>query len=142
MTDSNDSTRPARHGGTALRQWRDWAVLTGRLLLSVLFLGGAAQKITDPGPAMALLTMRGLPEALLWPALAYNLIAGLALVLGWRMMPVALSLAAYCGATSWFHLQPDDTWQMTIFVKNWSTAGGCLVLAAYGAGRFSLDARR
>ena len=30
---------------------------------------------------------------------------------------------------------------MTIFVKNWSIAGGFLMLAAFGPGRYSIDAR-
>jgi putative oxidoreductase len=38
--------------------------------------------------------------------------------------------AAYCAATSLFHLQPQDGWQMSIFVKNWAIAGGLLSLAA------------
>jgi putative oxidoreductase len=28
---------------------------------------------------------------------------------------------------------------MSIFVKNWAIAGGCLVLAAHGAGRYVLN---
>ncbi|MDT0683796.1 DoxX family protein [Roseicyclus sp. F158] len=119
----------------------DLATLLGRILIALLFLGGGVQKISDPEPARALLAMRGLPEALLWPALAFNLAAGLALTLGWRTGPVAALLAAYCAVTSWFHWQPEDPWQITIFVKNWAIAGGCLVLAAHGAGRFALDAR-
>ena len=42
---------------------------------------------------------------------------------------VALSLAAYCAVTSVFHFIPGDPWQMSIFVKNWAIAGGCLALA-------------
>jgi putative oxidoreductase len=35
--------------------------------------------------------------------------------------------------TSWFHLLPDDPWQMSIFVKNRAIAGGLLVLASQPA---------
>ena len=48
--------------------------------------------------------------------------------------PVALGLAAYCGVTSVFHLIPSDPWQMSIFVKNWSIAGGCLCAGGGGVG--------
>jgi putative oxidoreductase len=120
----------------------DIVVLAGRWLLAVLFLGGAAQKIADPGPAMALLAGRGLPEALIWTALLYNALAGLALVAGVAVRPVAVSLAVYCGATSLFHFIPEDPWQMSIFVKNWAIAGGCLVLAAHGPGRYALGGRQ
>ena len=106
-----------------------WLLRAARWLIAALFLGGAVQKALSPGDAQALLAMRGLPEVLVWPALAYNAAAGLALVLGFALRPVALSLAAYCAVTSVFHLQPDDPWQMSIFVKNWAIAGGCLALA-------------
>ena len=118
--------------------WRDGALLGARLLMAVLFLGGAAQKWLSPGDVEGLLAGRGLPEWLLWPAMLFDLGAGVALVLGLWTVPTALALAAYCGATSVFHLIPADPWQMTIFVKNWAIAGGCLALAAAGPGRIAL----
>jgi putative oxidoreductase len=116
----------------------DALVLAGRLLLAALFLGGAAQKALDPGPVMDLLAGRGLPAALVWPALAFNAAAGAALALGVATRPGAGLLALYCMGVSVFHLIPDDPWQMSIFVKNWAIAGGLLVLAAHGAGRHAL----
>ena len=106
------------------------ARLGARWLIATLFAAGAAQKALDPSGAGVLLTDRGLPFALVWPALAFNAAAALALVAGWRTAEWALALAAYCAATSVFHLVPDDPWQMSIFVKNWAIAGGCLALFA------------
>ncbi|EYD72427.1 DoxX family protein [Limimaricola hongkongensis] len=116
----------------------DWLLLVGRLLLAGLFLGGAAQKAFDPAQVAVLLSGWHLPGLLVWPALAYNAAAGLALVFGAAVRPVALSLALYCAVTSLFHFLPDDPWQMTIFVKNWAIAGGCLALAVAGAGRIAV----
>ncbi len=116
----------------------DLAVLAGRVLIALLFLGGAVQKGTEPGAVEGLLAGFGMPEWLVWPALAFNLFAGLALVAGIWVRPVAVVLAAYCAFTSIFHYIPADPWQMTIFVKNWAIAGGCRVLAAHGPGRFAL----
>lgn len=109
--------------------WERAALLAGRALIAALFAAGAVQKALDPGAAGTLLTGRGLPEWLVHGAMAFNAAAALALLAGWRMVPVALSLALYCGATSVFHWVPDDPWQMSIFVKNWAIAGGCLCLA-------------
>lgn len=120
----------------------DIAVLVGRCLIACLFLAGAVQKVLDPGSSMALLTDRGLPDLLVWPALGFNALAGLALVAGWAVRPVAALLALYCGVTSLFHFLPDDPWQMSIFVKNWAIAGGCLVLAAHGPGRYVLGGHK
>ena len=105
-------------------------MLAGRVLIALLFVAGTLQKALDPGPAGLLLSQRGLPEALVWPALAFNAAAAAALIAGWRLWEWGLALAAYCAATSLFHLVPDDPWQMSIFVKNWAIAGGCLCLAA------------
>jgi putative oxidoreductase len=85
-----------------------------------------------------LLAARGWPIWLVWPALAFNLLAGVALVIGVAVRPVAALLAAYCALTSLFHYIPGDPWQMSIFIKNWAIAGGCLILAAHGAGRYAL----
>ena len=108
------------------------------MLIAALFFGGAVQKTLDPAAAQGLLADRGWPDWLIWPALAFNAAAGLALVTGIAMEPAALALAAYCAVTSLFHFLPDDPWQMTIFVKNWAIAGGCLVLAAGGGGAWRL----
>jgi putative oxidoreductase len=100
------------------------------MLIAALFAAGAVQKALAPGAAQGLLAGLGLPPWLVWPALALN--AALAAGLLWSptVRVAALAAAAYCGATSLFHLQPGDGWQMSIFVKNWAIAGGLLVLAA------------
>lgn len=120
----------------------DIAVLTGRILIALLFIGGAAQKLGDPAPVTELLAGRGLPDWLVWLALGFNALAGLALILGVQVRAVAAALAAYCAVTSVFHFLPEDPWQMTIFVKNWAIAGGCVVLAAHGPGRWALQRDR
>lgn len=115
------------------------AVFAGRLLIAALFLGGAVQKASSPEGATALLAAWQLPGWLIWPALAFNALAGIALLFGVWTRPVAFLLAAYCGVTSVFHYIPADPWQMTIFVKNWAIAGGCLVLAVHGPGAWALQ---
>ena len=119
-------------------RFENTALLAARLLIAVLFVGGAVQKSLSPEGAQALLTGFNLPIILVWPALAFNALAGMALIAGVGVRPVALLLAGYCGLTSVFHYLPDDPWQMTIFVKNWAIAGGCLALAVAGSGRFAV----
>ena len=107
-----------------------WMYFCARVLVAQLFILGAVQKLLDPGPAQTLLAGLGLPGMLVWPALVFNAAVGVALIAGLHVRPVAVAAAAYCGSTSVFHLVPEDPWQMTIFVKNWAIAGGCLALAA------------
>lgn len=111
-----------------------WTDRAGRALIAALFAAGAAQKAADPAAVMGLLAGSGLPVWLVWPAAAFNAAGALALVAGWQRAATGLALAAYCGVTSFFHLIPDDPWQMSIFVKNWAIAGGLLVFAASGSG--------
>jgi putative oxidoreductase len=111
--------------------------LTGRILIALLFLGGAAQKLGDPAPVRAMIASIGLPTWLVWPTAAFNLIAALGLIFGPGVRIWALILAAYCILTSYFHFQlRADPWQITLMVKNWSIAGGLLILAAQGPGRY------
>nr|WP_249218988.1 DoxX protein [Loktanella sp. SALINAS62] len=105
-------------------------------------IGGAVNKAVGPDGASALLTGGGLPQALVWPALAFNVVTGMALWLGIGVRSVAVIVAGYCALTSFFHLSiylsQDDAWQLTIFVKNWSVAGGCLALSVAGSGAWAL----
>lgn len=116
--------------------------LIGRLLIAILFLGGAVQKVADPSPVVLMINSLGLPDWLVWPIAALNLVGGLCLIFGPKVQTWALVLAAYCILTSWFHWQlRADPWQITIMVKNWSIAGGLCILAAQGPGRFFVSNR-
>lgn len=98
--------------------------------MAILFLAGAAQKAVEPSAAQGLLAGFGLPGWMVWPAMAFNALAALFLIANRCVRPVGRVLALYCAATSFFHLVPSDPWQISIFVKNWALAGGCLVLAS------------
>lgn len=123
-------------------QFRDACDLLGRVLIAALFLGGAAQKANDPAPVMTLLAGVGLPSLLVWPALVLNAVIGVALIIGVQVRGVAFVAALYCIFTSWFHYWPNDPWQMTIFIKNWAIAGGCLILSTHGARAWALQPNR
>ncbi|MBF9032386.1 DoxX family membrane protein [Rhodobacterales bacterium HKCCE3408] len=110
----------------------------GRAFIAFLFLAGFVQKLIDPASGAELLALLSLPGWLIWPAAVFNLAAGVALLAGVAVRPVALALAAYCVATSAFHLALQDPWQTTIAVKNWTIAGGCLILAVHGPGPWRL----
>lgn len=111
-----------------------WLHRIGRSLIAVLFLLGAVQKVADPTPVMEMIAGLGMPSVLVWPLALFNLAAGAALIIGFRLRPLAIVLAAYCMGTSYFHFIPADGWQMSIFVKNWAIAGGLLILAAQPQG--------
>ena len=116
---------------------RDVMNLVGRCLIALLFLGGFVQKVTDPAPVVQMITEIGLPDWLVWPVAVFDLVAAAGLIFGPGVEVWAFAMALYCLFTSYFHWQlRADPWQVTIMVKNWSIAGGLLVLAAAGPGRF------
>ncbi len=104
--------------------------LLGRILIAALFVAGAVQKAMAPEAAQGLLTGFGLPVWLVWPALALNAGLAIGLLVPRTVYVASLVAAGYCGFTSLFHFQPQDGWQMSIFIKNWAIAGGLIVLAA------------
>jgi len=124
--------------------------LVGRLLLAVLFLPAGIGKISGFAGTVGYIASKGLPMPSVGAAIALvvEIVGGLALIFGFGTRIAALVLAVFTLAASvFFH----NYWgvpaeqamvQQLMFFKNIAVVGGLLVLAAFGAGSFSLDARR
>lgn len=117
-------------------------VLVGRILLSIIFIVAGFGKLTGAAGFAGYLGSLGIPGGI---AMAYliglfELAGGLAILVGFGTRIAGYALAAFCVATGVVaHLGPD---QSTALMKNLGLAGGYLVLAAAGAGAYSVDARR
>jgi putative oxidoreductase len=115
----------------------------GRLLLSVMFILGGIGKFGDLAGTGAYMQSAGVPSALALPAAAFELLAGLAILIGWQTRAVALLLAGFCILTALlFHRDFANQMMMIMFMKNLGLAGGFLTLYAHGAGALSFDARK
>ncbi|WP_457106883.1 DoxX family protein [Methylobacterium sp. P5_C11] len=119
--------------------------VTGRILMSAIFLVSGAGKLAAPAATLATIEAAHLPL----PPVAYaaattvEVVGGLLLVAGYRTRLVALALALFAVATAvTFHAALGDQNQMFHFLKNLAMAGGLLQVAAFGAGPISFDARR
>jgi putative oxidoreductase len=125
-------------------------VLVGRVLLSFMFIMAGFSKLGDVSGTMAYTASGGIPGFLGVPAIALEILGGLAVLVGWQTRWAALALAAFCVAAGFlFHYVPAQSLQgmeqfaqMSAFYKNVTIAGGFLVLAAFGPGAYALDARR
>ncbi|OAG74240.1 DoxX family protein [Gluconobacter japonicus] len=128
---------------------RDALLLSGRLLMAVLFLVMGWGKLADFQSAVSYMVQTGAPLPTLSAVLAIvvELGAGLALITGVLVEPVAIILAIYTVITG---LIGHHFWTMSgmlrydmmiHFYKNISIAGGLLILASAGAGRFALRLR-
>jgi putative oxidoreductase len=81
--------------------------------------------------------------ALAWATAIFEVVAGIAILVGFQTRLASLALAAFCiVAAAIFHNNFGDQVQMILFMKNITIAGGFLVLAQAGAGSISVDARR
>jgi len=116
------------------------ALAAGRLLLAALFILEGWSKVRGYGAAVAYMDRFGVPSVLLPAVIALELGAGLMIALGWQTRLAAFALAVFCiSAAVLFHNQLLDRGQLLHFEKDLAIAGGLLVLAVAGAGRWSVD---
>ncbi|QAY78747.1 DoxX family protein [Sphingosinicella sp. BN140058] len=119
--------------------------LAGRIGLAAIFVLSGISKLTAPDPTIGYIASAGLPfpTLALAGAVFVELVGGLLLIAGYRTRLVAAALAGFSLVTALaFHADFADQNQFIHFFKNVAMAGGLLQVAAFGAGRFSLDARR
>ena len=125
-------------------------LFVGRLTLAALFLPAGLSKITGFGGTVGYIESVGLPLAALGAAMAIavEVVGGAALILGLFTRMAALVLAAFTLLASvFFHAywaMPADQvfMQQLLFYKNIAVVGGLLILAAQGAGQWSIDHHR
>ncbi|CAI8836004.1 putative oxidoreductase [Pseudomonas sp. IT-P253] len=121
------------------------ASLIGRILLSAIFILSGFSKLAAPAMMIGYISSVGLPlpQLALAAAIIVEIGGGLALIAGYRTRTVAAVLALFSVFTALaFHSALGDQNQFIHFFKNIAMAGGLLQVVAFGAGRFSLDARR
>lgn len=140
---SNAQSTPSEHSRSEVTQAS--ASLIGRILLSAIFILSGMSKLAAPAMMIGYIGSVGLPFPQLALALAVivEIGGGLALIAGYRTRTVAAVLALFSVVTALaFHSALADQNQFIHFFKNIAMAGGLLQVVAFGAGRFSLDARR
>ena len=121
--------------------------LIGRLLLAALFLPAGLSKIGGFEGTVGYIASAGLPMPQLAAvvAIAVEILAPIALILGWGTRWAALVLAVFTlVATLGFHnfwAMPAEQvmMQQLMFFKNIAIAGGFLALAYFGAGPLAID---
>ncbi|MGC4396220.1 DoxX family protein [Hydrogenophaga sp. T2] len=124
--------------------------LIGRILLAILFVPAGFSKIGGFAGTVGYATAMGLPLPTVGvaAALVIELFGGLALLIGYRTRVAAIALAVFTLVASFFfHAYwavpaEQQMVQQLMFFKNIAIVGGLLAFAAFGAGGFSLDAKR
>ncbi|MDQ0454957.1 DoxX family protein [Rhizobium paknamense] len=133
-------------------------ILLARILLSAIFILSGFGKLADPAGTAGMITQAGMPAATVLAYLAglFELVTGLAVLIGFQTRLAGWALALFCIFTGVvFHGHainvpgfPDaangylSVMNQIMFMKNITLAGAYILLATYGPGAYSLDARR
>jgi putative oxidoreductase len=111
--------------------------------LTAGMMGGAPPQMVDgrmfpPVPPLITFPM---PELFLAASLTLDIVGALLIMVGWRTRAVAVLLAGYCVlAMAIYHGRIDSVADLMPLLRNMPLVGGLLVLAAVGAGAWSVDA--
>lgn len=116
------------------------SLLLGRLLMAAIFISAGYSKIGGYEATQAYMASAGVPGMLLPLVILAELGGGLALLAGFltRLASVGLAVFTVIAALA-FHANFADQMQQILFMKNLAMAGGLLILAVHGPGRWSLD---
>lgn len=133
-------------------------LLFARILLAVIFIMAGGSKLADISQTVGMIQNAGLPAAnlLAWLAAIFELVAGIAILIGFQTKITAWLLAAFCViAGVVFHSGPIvvpgfsdganamlTTFNQIMMMKNLAMAGGFLALSISGPGAWSVDGRR
>jgi len=112
-------------------------------VLALLFFVSATTKVTETAGIEGYMQAYGVPGILMWPAAAWEYIAGALLLVGLYLRQGSVLLAGWCVLTAViFHTKFSDLDQLMNFFENMTTAGGFLILAKRGSWGASVDAHR
>lgn len=117
--------------------------LVGRALLALLFIPAGFSKIAGFAGAVGYAAAKGvpLPEVAIAVAIAVELGLGLLLLIGFQTRWAALGIAFFTFVISFIFHPLSDPSQAQAFFKNMAVVGGLLTITAWGAGRWSVDAK-
>jgi putative oxidoreductase len=123
------------------------STLTGRILLSLIFLLSAAGKAFGFSATAGMMSQKGFPAASIFlaGAIALELLGGLSVLTGYKARLGAAALIFFLIPTTlifhnfWAFQGMEQQMQMTNFLKNVAIAGGLFLVVAFGPGRLSID---
>ncbi len=124
-------------------------ILLARILLMILFIVSGWSKLTGFSGTVGYLESLGVPAPMLAAAIAVimEFFVALLIVVGFYTRPLALLFALFTVGTAvighgfWTMAGAEQAANMTQFLKNMSIAGGLLLLAITGPGKYSLDGK-
>jgi putative oxidoreductase len=116
-------------------------LLASRVLLAWIFVHEGVFLATNFGAASASMAKSGVPAPALVATVGLQLVAGIAIAVGWHARLGAAALGLFCLATAIsFHTNFANRNELLHFEKDLAIAGGMFVLMLRGAGGYSVQA--
>ena len=112
----------------------------GRIFLSTLFLFEAIRKFFYQDETIEYMESFGVPELFFYPSIFFEIIIPTLLIIGFKTRIVALLMFLFTITVSViFHTDFSNHMQIIVFLKNFSIAGGFLIIASYEAKMCTID---
>jgi len=127
-----------RSPGIQITTIENGVLLASRLLLAWIFVHESVFLVTNFAVASASMAKFGVPAPALTATIGLQLVAGMAIAVGWHARLGAAALALFCVATAiLFHTNFANRNELLHFEKDLAIAGGMFILMLRGAGRYS-----
>ena len=112
----------------------------GRIFLSTLFLFEGVKKLFYQDETIEYMESFGVPELFFYPSVFFEIIIPTLLIIGFKTRIVALLMFIFTISVSLiFHTDFSNHMQIIAFLKNFSIAGGFLIIASYEAKMCTVD---
>ena len=118
----------------------EFAHATARVLIASYFVAKSIGLIIDPTSMGQFLAVSDVPDYLRWPNAGFELIAALAIMVGFQTRTASALLALYLFWSSFIlNYAPGDPYAIGAFWRDLAMIGGLLLLFSHGRGRYALD---
>ena len=112
----------------------------GRVFLSTLFLFEGVKKLFYQDETIEYMESFGVPELFFYPSVFFEIIIPTLLIIGFKTRIVAILMFLFTIIVSViFHTDFSNHMQIIAFLKNFSIAGGFLIIASYEAKMCTID---
>lgn len=130
-------------------KFESFAPLVGRILLAQIFIASGLNKISGWEQTAGYMASKDMPMVplFLFAAIVLEVGGGISILLGFKAKIGAAALAIFLIPVSlvfhnfWALEGMNQQIQMIMFMKNLAIMGGLILLAAFGAGSYSIDSR-
>ena len=119
---------------------RRFAHTTARVLIASYFVARGSGLVVDPNSMQQFLSLSGVPDYLLWPNAAFEIMAAVAIMVGFQTRTAAALLALFVFWSSFIlNYSPGDPYAIGAFWQDLAMIGGLLLLFSHGRGSYALD---